>query len=223
MRDLYEILGVSHDADTQAIRRAFRTKAKTVHPDSGGGKEEYQDLALAKEILTDPDRRAHYDQTGRDKGIKESSVVQAARDILSQVLGEMIKAPSGGVDDVATVDIIAGMRTLLTHPLLQRRHELAQGKAGLAQAEKRLKRMQGRFKRKDKGENLFEMLICGHLSQIQQSREGIARAEEELEPHELALKMLDNYDYEVEGFGFYQPVQTFQVNFFGSSTTNVSA
>lgn len=66
-RDFYELLGVGHDADTEAIRRAYRTLARRHHPDVNkqpGAEEHFKAISEAYEVLSDPDKRARYDQLG---------------------------------------------------------------------------------------------------------------------------------------------------------------
>jgi curved DNA-binding protein CbpA len=41
MQDLYAALGVARDADRADIRRAYRDKARSAHPDAGGSPEEF--------------------------------------------------------------------------------------------------------------------------------------------------------------------------------------
>jgi curved DNA-binding protein CbpA len=64
MPDLYEILGVSRDATTQEIEKAYRRKVKKAHPDAGGDREVFEALTKARDILIDPARRAKYDVDG---------------------------------------------------------------------------------------------------------------------------------------------------------------
>ncbi len=64
--DYYELLGLSSSASEDAIRRAFRQRAKDVHPDlnpdrSEWATQEFQRLNQAQEVLTDPERRRQYD------------------------------------------------------------------------------------------------------------------------------------------------------------------
>jgi molecular chaperone DnaJ len=73
-RDYYEILGVSRDADAATIKKAFRTLARTHHPDvndSPEAEEEFKDIAAAYEVLSDSDRRSTYDRFGHD-GLRSS-------------------------------------------------------------------------------------------------------------------------------------------------------
>ena len=65
--DLYEILGVSKNADQNEIKKAYRKLALEYHPDRGGGKEEerkFKEINRAYEILSDPQKRAQYDRFG---------------------------------------------------------------------------------------------------------------------------------------------------------------
>lgn len=64
-RDYYQILGVPRDASSAVIKRAFRRLAKKYHPDvsSDPSVEDFQELQVAYETLTDAERRRRYDET----------------------------------------------------------------------------------------------------------------------------------------------------------------
>lgn len=67
VRDLYQVLGVGHDASPDDIRKAYRTLARELHPDVSGdpaAEERFKEVAGAYEILSDPDKRARYDRFG---------------------------------------------------------------------------------------------------------------------------------------------------------------
>lgn len=61
---LYERLEVSKTASAEEIKKAFYRLSKTTHPDKGGDAEAFKAINQAYEILSDPDRRSHYDMTG---------------------------------------------------------------------------------------------------------------------------------------------------------------
>ena len=67
-RDYYEVLGVGKNATDEEIKRAYRKKAKEchpdLHPDDKEAVERFKELNEANEVLSDPDRRARYDQFG---------------------------------------------------------------------------------------------------------------------------------------------------------------
>ena len=69
-RDYYEVLGVAKDADEAAIKKAYRQLAKKYHPDVNPGdkdaEEKFKEVNEAYQTLSDPQKRASYDQFGPD-------------------------------------------------------------------------------------------------------------------------------------------------------------
>lgn len=65
---LYDLLGVERGADVDVIRKAYRKKALTEHPDKGGDAERFRQINDAYTVLSDPEKRAFYDQTGQVPG-----------------------------------------------------------------------------------------------------------------------------------------------------------
>ena len=68
LRDLYEILGVGRDASEEDLKRAYRRKARELHPDQGGDEESFKELTAAYEVLRNPQLRANYDRYGDPRG-----------------------------------------------------------------------------------------------------------------------------------------------------------
>jgi curved DNA-binding protein CbpA len=63
--NLYEILGVTKDADQKTIKSAYRIKAQLLHPDKqNGNNQEFLKVKRAYEILSNPERRKLYDANG---------------------------------------------------------------------------------------------------------------------------------------------------------------
>jgi molecular chaperone DnaJ len=66
-RDYYEVLGIARDASGADIKRAFRARARELHPDVSAAPDadgQFREVAEAYEVLSDPDRRATYDRFG---------------------------------------------------------------------------------------------------------------------------------------------------------------
>ena len=63
--NFYAILGTSRDADAETIRSAYRTLARTYHPDRGPGSwsEKFREVNEAYETLIDPGTRHSYDRS----------------------------------------------------------------------------------------------------------------------------------------------------------------
>ncbi|ART83521.1 molecular chaperone DnaJ [Oceanisphaera profunda] len=69
-RDYYEVLGVSKDADEREIKKAYKRMAMKYHPDrnktDADAIDKFKEASEANEVLTDPQKRAAYDQFGHD-------------------------------------------------------------------------------------------------------------------------------------------------------------
>ena len=68
-QDYYQVLGVSKDAAANDIKKAFRRKAKELHPDQNNdpnAEAHFKELGEAYEVLSDEKRRQVYDTYGHD-------------------------------------------------------------------------------------------------------------------------------------------------------------
>lgn len=66
-RDYYEVLGISKGATDAEIKKAYRSLAKKYHPDVNkepGAEDKFKEVNEAYEVLSDPQKRANYDQFG---------------------------------------------------------------------------------------------------------------------------------------------------------------
>ncbi len=68
MRDFYEVLGLSKDASSADVKKAYRRLAMEHHPDRNAGdtesEEKFKEASNAYKVLSDDDQRARYDQYG---------------------------------------------------------------------------------------------------------------------------------------------------------------
>lgn len=102
MKDPYEILGVSKDASQDEIKKAFRKLSLKWHPDKQVGKpekevkeaeERFKEINAANEVLSDPEKRAQYDQFKEFGGMGGR---QGYTDPFEEMIREMQAAAFGG-------------------------------------------------------------------------------------------------------------------------------
>jgi molecular chaperone DnaJ len=101
-RDYYEVLGVARTADGEEIKRSYRRLAMKYHPDRNNGEDKtqaearFKECSEAYEVLSDPKRRARYDQLGHEgvRGQHDFSHMDVA-DIFS-MFDEIFGAGLGG-------------------------------------------------------------------------------------------------------------------------------
>ncbi|CAL8326420.1 unnamed protein product [Boreogadus saida] len=79
-KDFYKLLGVPADASEDDIKKAYRRMALKFHPDKNSdpdAEDKFKEIAEAYEILTDPKKRAIYDQYG-EEGLKNGNSTSMA-------------------------------------------------------------------------------------------------------------------------------------------------
>ncbi len=132
----YETLGVDRSADAEVVRRAYRKRAKKVHPDGGGSAAAFNDLRWSMIVLTDPVRREKFDRTG---DIDADSIDNTLTQAISKVVEFVIAAAAAG-GDPCRMDLIAEARKYFRHQKLEFENQakvLAKASQAFAKVEQR--------------------------------------------------------------------------------------
>ncbi len=116
--DPYEILGVARDAPQDAIKPAFKKRSKEVHPDVNGTGDdaEFKLVKQAYDILSDPDARVFFDQTGLAQEVGEE-----------KLYGEMVKLIRVSLKDTIKFFIEEGTRINSADVLKMMKENIATG------------------------------------------------------------------------------------------------
>jgi curved DNA-binding protein CbpA len=183
--DPYKTLGVNRDADGAAIKSAYRSRAKSSHPDAGGDVDAFSKLTTSYELLLDPVRRKIYDDTGFDPHLTDAKDLEGLL-ILDALVNEII------LDErqPGSFDPVAAMRRKLTDRVVNSRFHILE----LERHRGRIRNHMDRIGKRPESDVLGRMLTarCDAIA------DAIVKAEAEIKVIEQAYAMLDGYSYELE-------------------------
>lgn len=212
MFDPYAELGVPRDATQEQIKAAHRRKVKTLHPDAGGGHEEFQRVQAAYDTLKDPKAREHYDRTG--EGQKATGPDEALMHLATIFQGLIVELLSEGLDSESS-DIGDMAKGAMDKKLA----EVTAEREGKERALKRAETLAKRWKRKRKAKG-FDFIGDTLRRGQRDIQEQIAKLKQAEEVWKRARKILDQYNYDFdENKGWPDPATA--PSWFGPGTFHV--
>ena len=127
-RDYYEVLGINKAASQEEIKKAFRTKAKELHPDRNSdnpnAEAQFKEANEAYDILKDEKKKAAYDRYGHAafeggmggggaRGFGGSDFSSAFSDVFDDLFGDMMGGRSGQNRSTRGSDLRYNLRVTL--------------------------------------------------------------------------------------------------------------
>ncbi len=173
----YDTLNVTDKATPDELKRAYRAKAKTMHPDKGGDAVAFAEVSKAYSVLSDPSRRLLYDATGADTRLPMETEVQ-------NVLMGLFAAALNNDEDI---ELLAFAKRKIAEVKKQMDDNIVQ----LEKRKAKLEAKRGKIKNKYDGVNLVHLIIDQELRGIEGNLENIAY---QLEINTACSEVLEAYN-----------------------------
>lgn len=194
MTTLYETLGVKKTDSKDKIKKAYRKKSMTAHPDQGGNPEEFDSINKAYRVLMNDDHRAKYDAGEDPSNILKGAQTQEQKSmqILAQMYVNIVTA-----SDPVTTNIVKQLKSQLENGIAEVEKVINMEKSKKQKFTISLKRF-----KTSKKENFFETIANAQIHNIDK---GIKQGEEAKEDLEKALKFLEDYSYNADELVILDP------------------
>lgn len=199
--DPYAHLGVPRDADEPTIRKAYRRRSKTDHPNAGGKAEDWEKTSTALTVLVDPKRRKAFDDTGRiEDGRPVDNDRAQALQMIEAEMGMLLNAYIAGgfkpEDDPRKMDVPRVIRTKIEDLVYQAKDGIKGGQKVVAFFRDMLKRFHPKKGAAAPGED--DPILRGITRQIESAEGQIAGIRVTIRCGELALKIVDGYRFDAD-------------------------
>jgi curved DNA-binding protein CbpA len=193
----YDELGISKDADLDAIHQAYRLRAKETHPDVGGSEEAFANVQLAYAILMDIGARDKFDKTGKFEEPKPDNLRPAALGIILSVFEQIVDAYTNSRFNEhlnpERMDLMGIMKQRFTGEITNSFQNIETGEASI----KMMRRLQGRFSSKKKKAPPNPMVDALDLK-CKAAEASIENIKKAILVREEAIAILDQYNFSFE-------------------------
>jgi curved DNA-binding protein CbpA len=182
---LYELLDTLPGASPLEIKRAFRRKAKETHPDKGGTADKFASVSRAYLVLSDPIKRARYDETG---DIPENTPEFAPLNLLVQFFVTIVQMHANGQGpDPCAINLVDTARKQFRKDIMDAENQQVK----LRRTIKLWQNVAERFKTKKKAD-VVKLSLLGQIPNLEQQMRLMA---EQIQMRQDALKLLDDYTF----------------------------
>jgi DnaJ-class molecular chaperone len=183
--DHYQTIGVDRNASQEEIKKAYREKSKELHPDANGGDDKgFAALGKAYEILSDPEKRKRYDETGSDNANNDEDMANSLISKLTLTFVENV----GNVGEISLTEFIS---TYLKDQKKRGEEEIKASEAIL----ERTTNASNRIAKKGQGLNIILLTLQTKINFITSD---IKNHKNNLLVFERALELIKEYEYTLE-------------------------
>lgn len=181
---LYSVLGVSSTATFEQIQEAYRRIAQRIHPDKGGGVDEFQKLQEAYRVLSDPEKRAKYDRFGESEKV----------DSRAQLLVKIAQLVQKLIDDIEHPEY-TDLRAIAENSVRNKRQEISNKIDTQNRRRAKYQRVVDRFVYKGESDNVLNNIVLGTISQMDRKLDELKEVLREID---LVLEMLQEYEFKFD-------------------------
>lgn len=181
----YKILDLPITSSYEEIRKKYKSLAQQHHPDRGGDEEIFKQVKLAYEILSDPDRRKDYDETGNISTARSKK--DEAIDRLAHLFFEVMYSY-----DMNSSNILGVIYNKINEDLIH----LLSNKSRIEEEIKNCKILNSKISKKvDVERNIFDQFLQSRIDSLMKEIDDI---QFKVEVSDIMLDILKDYEYNLD-------------------------